>query len=174
VTDPVVTEPVVTPSLALSASATSIRKGESVTLSWTGAAVSNCQASGNWSGSRNASGSEQRDGLTASESYTLTCEAASGTIVAMTSVEVTTSGTAITWQAPTENVDGSALAGLSAYRIYVGSTSQAYDRQFDVTDATMTQFFLDLVPGDYYISMTAVDLDGNESALSNEAHRIVQ
>lgn len=174
VTEPVVTEPVVQPTLALSASATSIRSGESVTLTWTGAGISNCQATGSWSGARDINGSELRSALVATASYTLTCDSANGAIIAMTSVEVTSAGTTVAWQAPTENVDGSAIEALASYRIYIGSASQTYDREVDVNDANLTQFFLDLVPGEYYISMTAIDANGNESALSNEVHRIVQ
>jgi hypothetical protein len=163
-----------TPALQLQASATAIRTGESVTLTWFGEAVSNCQASGSWSGARPASGSESRSSLTASENYTLTCDSASGQIVAMTSVQVTSSGALISWQPPQEKIDGTLLTGLSGYRIYVGTLTQAYNQLIELEDPTATEHFVDLLPGEYYIAMTALDTDGNESAYSNEVRRVVQ
>jgi hypothetical protein len=163
-----------TPRLQLQTSSPVVKTGESVTVSWTGEAVSDCQASGAWSGTRPTSGSEVRESLTASENYTLSCQSASGQIMAMTSVQVTIGGTQISWQPPQQNVDGSPLTDLSAYRIYVGAISQSYDQQIELTDTSATQHFVDLVPGEYYIAMTAIDVEGNESALSNEVHKIIQ
>lgn len=167
------TTPTVTPTLKLQASASSVASGGSVTLTWTGEGVSNCTASGSWSGSRASSGSELRTGLTANQSYTLSCSSASGTIMAMTSVKVTSGGVQLSWQAPAERIDGSPLTDLSGYRIYVGTLSKSYYQQIDVNDPTKTQAFLNLEPGEYFIAMTAVDGDGAESPLSNEVRRIV-
>jgi len=164
----------VTPRLALQASASAVKTGESVTLSWTGEAVSNCQASGSWTGSRATSGSEVRSQLTTSQSYTLTCDSATGQVVAMTSVQVWSGGTEITWSPPTQNDDGTPLTDLAAYRIYVGTISRNYYQQVDVTSAAVTKYFLDLLPGEYYIAMSALDAEGNESALSNEVRKLVQ
>jgi hypothetical protein len=164
----------VTPRLALQASASAVKTGESVTLTWTGEAVSNCQASGSWTGSRATNGSEVRSQLTTSQSYTLTCDSATGQVVAMTSVQVWSGGTEITWSPPTQNDDGTPLTDLAAYRIYVGTISRNYYQQVDVSSAAVTKYFLDLLPGEYYISMSAIDAEGNESALSNEVRKLVQ
>lgn len=166
--------PIVTPTLKLASSASAIRTGENVTLSWSGESVSNCQASGSWSGARSTIGSEIRAQLVASENYTLTCDSASGKIMAMTSVQVWSGGTQISWVPPQQNVDGTPLTDLSAFRIYVGTISQSYHEQIEVSDVSSTQRFLDLLPGEYYIAMSAVDTEGNESALSNEVRKIVQ
>jgi hypothetical protein len=165
--------PTVKPTLKLTASASAVRRGERVTLSWSGQGVSNCQASGSWSGQRSSSGSMATGALTERQSYTLACDSAEGRIMAMTSVQVSSGGTRIAWVAPRYSVDGKALNDLAAYRIYVGTVSRDYFDQIDLTDVSATQHILDLEPGTYYIAMTAIDADGNESNLSNELKRVV-
>lgn len=161
------------PSLTLTATPGSIGSGESATLAWNGAYVWNCTASGSWSGSRPASGSEVRSQLTQSETYTLSCSSGIGAIIAMTSVAVSSGSARISWQPPTENVDDSPLTDLSHYRIYVGTVSRSYYRQIDVFDPSATTYDVGLGPGEYYIAMTAIDADGMESALSNEVRRVI-
>ena len=86
----------------------------------------------------------------------------------MTSVVISEGGKLLSWQPPQLNEDGSPINDLEAYRIYVGLSSRNYGQPVELTDTTMSSYFLDLLPGDYYISMTAIDIDGNESAFSNE------
>jgi hypothetical protein len=161
-------------TLNLRASASTVKSGERFSLSWNGEGLSDCQASGAWTGSRPNSGTEFRTAQTARESYTLACNSAAGQIVAMTSVEVILDGTRISWSPPAQNIDGTPLAGLFAYRIYVGSKSQQYDQHIELLDTDSTHCYVDLQPGEYYIAMSAVDLNGNESALSNEVRKVVQ
>jgi hypothetical protein len=92
----------------------------------------------------------------------------------MTSVQITSGGTEITWSPPTRNDDGTPLTDLAAYRIHVGTISRSYHQQVDVSDPAATRHFLELQPGEYYIAMTALDAEGNESALSNEVRKVVQ
>ena len=82
------------------------------------------------------------------------------------------------WNAPTTNTDGSALTGLASYRVYYGvSSAPCPGSSFvSVTSPTQTP-----QPGDtvtarldglnsgtqYYVAVTALDLDGNESACSD-------
>jgi len=175
-TDPTLdptTDPAPNPTLTLTASSQAVRSGESATLSWTGEGVSNCQASGAWSGPRSATGSELVGPLLSNSSYTLTCDSATDKLFAVTTVLVTEGGTTISWQAPTQNVDGSALNDLAAFRIYVGTTSRSYDTQIDVIDPRASSRFVELLPGDYVFAMTAIDADGNESAFSNEVAKTV-
>jgi len=53
-----------------------INTGDSVNLTWTSANVVSCVASGDWSGNKDASGSESQGGTTTSKTFTLTCLAA--------------------------------------------------------------------------------------------------
>jgi hypothetical protein len=83
------TEPPPEATLQLSADTKELRPGESTTLRWNGAYVSNCQASGSWSGPRGEDGSQNTGSLSSDSTYTLTCDSAQGTLVAVTSVLVT-------------------------------------------------------------------------------------
>jgi hypothetical protein len=79
----------------------------------------------------------------------------------------------ISWVAPTENVDGTPLTDLASFRIYYGPDSRAYSNSVDVMDASATSYALNAASGDYYVTMTALDAEGNESAYANEILRSV-
>lgn len=83
---------------------------------------------------------------------------------------LSSSASAITlnWVAPSENVDGTPLTDLDAYRIYYGTSSRNYSNITHFNDPTLTTFELCLPNGDYYFAMTALDAEGNESGYSNE------
>ena len=86
----------------------------------------------------------------------------------------------LTWEAPTTNVDGTALTDLAAYRVYFGITSPpcqgnsfhdvAAQSPEPSAGETVT-FRLDgLDTGTLYqVQVTALDTTGNESFCSNEA-----
>ena len=78
----------------------------------------------------------------------------------------------LSWVAPSENVDGSPLTDLAGYKIYYGTQAQNYPNSTDVNDANATQFELTVAVGTYYVTMTALDADGNESVYSNEVIKI--
>ena len=81
---------------------------------------------------------------------------------------VSEGGKLLSWQPPQLNEDGSPINDLDKYRIYVGLASRSYGQPIELTDTATSSYFVELLPGEYYISMTAVDVDGNESAFSNE------
>jgi hypothetical protein len=161
------------PALALHALDAEVRTGEYATLSWSGTSVDNCRASGAWSGTRAASGTETIGPLAGDASFTLTCDSAAGNLVAMTSVLVTDGGTSLTWVAPEQNVDGSPLTDLQGYRIYVGTASRSYTTEIDLPDPEATNYFVELPRGEYYVAMKALDGQGNESDYSNEVVKAV-
>lgn len=79
--------------------------------------------------------------------------------------------TELTWEPPTENVDGSALDDLDGYWIYWGSASRDYEHAVYVDEEASTAYTFAPGTGPNFIAMTAVDADGNESAYSNEIVR---
>jgi hypothetical protein len=85
-------------------------------------------------------------------------------------------GTAtLSWEAPTQRTDGTALTDLAGYTIHYGRMSGVYDYQIDVnTPGVATYVVENLVPGDWYFSLSAYDSAGLESDFSNEAHRQIQ
>ncbi|HET6630849.1 MAG TPA: Ig-like domain-containing protein [Woeseiaceae bacterium] len=90
--------------------------------------------------------------------------------------ESTGTGSAtLSWEAPTQRTDGTALTDLAGYTIHYGRMSGVYDYQIDVnTPGVMTYVIENLVPGDWYFALTAYDSAGLVSDLSNEAHRVIQ
>jgi len=94
--------------------------------------------------------------------------------------EATIEGTGqmqLSWQAPTENVDGTPLTDLAGYVLYWGPTSRTYIDSASITDETLTggsfQITVTALVTEYFIAITAVDAEGNESAYSNEVLKTV-
>lgn len=82
----------------------------------------------------------------------------------------------VSWVAPAEREDGSALsmAEIAGYRVYYGGTHGDYTNQVDIADsATMQITFDDLAAGTYYFVVTVVDADGRESGFSQEVTRSI-
>lgn len=76
------------------------------------------------------------------------------------------------WIAPTQNVDNTPVDELTVNNIYIGTQSGVYDyRSYSIPTLGpgMRQCSnFKLAPGQYYIVATQVDIDGEESAASNE------
>jgi hypothetical protein len=77
------------PTVSLSASPGTVSSGLASTLSWSSTNATSCSASGGWSGSEPTSGSASTGALSATTSFTLTCNGASGTTPATQSTTVT-------------------------------------------------------------------------------------
>ncbi|MEM8982732.1 MAG: putative Ig domain-containing protein [Pseudomonadota bacterium] len=99
--------------------------------------------------------------------------------VALPAFTVTVVGSAtgsitLSWSAPTQNSDGSALTDLSGYRLYYGTESGNYSETIEVNDPGLTTYVIgDLVAGTYYLAATSVNADGVESVYSGEVMREV-
>jgi hypothetical protein len=78
-------------------------------------------------------------------------------------------GTAtLSWVAPDQNTDGSALTNLAGYRIYYGAGAHALTEVVEVPTVGITEYVIDnLAVGTYYFSIRAYSSMGIESALSN-------
>ncbi len=75
--------------------------------------------------------------------------------------------TTLSWDAPSQNSDGSTLSDLAGYVIYLGVNPDVYTQQTDV--GNVTSYVLNDIAYDttYYIAVTAYDTSGNESDYSN-------
>ena len=82
-----------------------------------------------------------------------------------------TSGTAtLSWEPPSQNVDGTALTGLTGYKIHYGTEPGNYSSTISIDTVAMTTYVIDgLNAGTYYFAITAVSTGGLESELSGEA-----
>jgi len=159
--------PVPEPTLTLTADSTTVDSGGSVGLTWTTSNASACTASGGWYGAKPASGGETVGPISSGTGFSLTCTGDGGSVLATVQVDAV-SLVNITWQAPSQNVDGTPLTDLAGFRIYYGEESRAYTRSLSVDDAAAVSHALTLSTGSYFVAMTAVDDGGNESAFSNE------
>lgn len=117
-----------------------------------------CAASGDWTGSKGPSGTETLPPVTSSATYNITC---SWLDVAAT----------LTWTAPTQNTDGTALTDLAGFKLKYGMTQGGpYDNVVDIPDPNETSHVISpLVSGNWFFVSTAYNAIGTESDLSNEA-----
>ena len=78
-------------------------------------------------------------------------------------------GTAtLSWVAPDQNTDGSALTNLAGYRIYYGTGANALTEVIELPTVGITAYVIDnLTAGTHYFSIRAYTSAGIESALSN-------
>jgi hypothetical protein len=160
------------PKVTLSAADTVIDEGATTSLNWSSSDATECTASGGWSGSRSTSGSAVVGPLSVRTTFSISCSGAGGSALAMVAISV--NGTmSLSWIAPSENVDGSPLTDLSGYRVYYGEVSRNYPDMTEVSDPNTTNTSIALPSGDYYVVMTALDEEGNESAYSNEVLKVV-
>ncbi len=135
-------------------------------LTWsTTPAATTCTASGSWSGSKAASGTQTLSGVTASQSYVLQCNWPGATIAV------------VNWTKPTTNTDGTAYTNPNGYRIQYGNTG-ATEAQLtqsvylsEAQSVTPTWTSPTLAPGTWYFGVKAVNTLGLESALSNVASK---
>lgn len=170
------------PSVTFGASVTNAAGSLSTRLTWsTTPAANSCTASGHpsWTGTKAASGAVDLPPITLSGTYSLTlnCTFAGD------------STATLTWVAPTQNTDGSALAKcavpvpssgscLAGYRFYRRLNNPDLSTNAEVTPAldnpnATTRAFTGLVAGTHYFAMEAVNADGVPSVLSNTASKVI-
>jgi hypothetical protein len=95
------------------------------------------------------------------------------------SIEVLSSGTGLgsitlSWTAPTQNEDGSALTDLAGYKLYWGTTSGTYTNTAVIDNPSITTYTVDgLAPGTYEFVATSLNAAGVESRYSNPATKTV-
>ncbi len=109
--------------------------------------------------------------VSAATNFQLTCEGQAGSALVMVSVWLVDK--IVRWQAPTQNVDGSALTDLAGYRVYWGVSSRNYTGNHTINSAAVTQWEANIAAGDYYFALTAFDTQDNESAYSNEVRKTI-
>ena len=151
------------PDVSLTISAVSQGPGQAVsTLTWLATPTpSSCTASGDWTGTKAASGTAAQPLATANKNYVLACTFAAD------------STALVSWTAPTTNTDGSALTDLAGFNVYwnVGDPSLVTAPSGKVraitSPATLSTLISGLMPGNWYFAVTTVNSKGVESAISN-------
>ena len=95
------------------------------------------------------------------------------------SIEVLSSGTGmgsvtLSWTAPTQNEDGSALTDLAGYKLYWGTAPGVYTDTATIDNPGITTYTVDgLAPGTYEFVATSLNAAGVESTYSNPATKTV-
>ena len=80
----------------------------------------------------------------------------------------------LSWQAPTENSDGTPLMNLKGYKLHYGPASRSYSETVDIANPGLTTYVVqNLAAGDYYFALTAYNSAGIESELSGEVSTTV-
>lgn len=153
-------------TVTLTASAQTVRPGSSVTLQWNAESASQCTASGDWLGPQPTAGQLTISAIDGDRTFSLSC--GTGTSSALASVTVAVDRPKLEWIAPTEDVDGDPLLNLAGYRVYWGTESGRYTESVTIEDPGATEWDLLLPAGNYYIAMSALSADAEESELSNE------
>ncbi len=160
------------PIVTLIAKSNSGLNSSGTQLEWSAENVDQCQTSGAWEGAVANSGVRHLVHEQSGEhTYMISCRGPQGTAMAM--VTVTVESTSLAWEAPARNTDGTELRDLAGYNLYYGTEPGRYTQVRPVRDASKTELELPVEPGTYYLAMTAYDLSGNESALSNEIVRTI-
>ena len=149
-------------TVTLRANATSATGSMAPVLTWsTSPTASSCVASGGWSGSKSASGTQTLPTISASTNYTLTCSWGSGYA-------------RVGWIAPTTNTNGSPITNLAGYRVYYGTSTGSLTRVQEVSDVGASFVTVSpLATGTWYFKVKAVNANRTESADSNIASKVV-
>jgi hypothetical protein len=121
-------------------------------LTWSTTPVAtSCTASGGWSGTKFASGSETLASITSSKAYTLTCTWGNGS-------------STVSWTKPTKNTDNSALTNLASFKVLFGNSATALTQSKAVIDPNaITTTIAALASGTWYFAVRAVNANGAES-----------
>jgi hypothetical protein len=71
----------------------------------------------------------------------------------------------ISWTAPSENTDGSALTNLAGYEIYYGTSPSALTQQISINTVGIMDYVVgNLSSGTWYFEVVAVNSAGEQSA----------
>ncbi|MEL6949404.1 MAG: hypothetical protein AAGM16_04665 [Pseudomonadota bacterium] len=170
------------PSLTLLASPGSVALNAAATISWNSADATTCTASGDWSGSKPLSGSEQTAPLQDTAVFILSCDGPGGTAQESVTVQVAPGGGGGS-ATLSGKIDSSRIAEQGVNRVYVfpaGATPDDIDG--DAGDPIVTADVLQfenscefgyaidtLNPGDYTLAFTpdaASDQPGGNDSLS--------
>jgi hypothetical protein len=86
-----------------------------------------------------------------------------------------TAAVTLSWSAPTENTDGTALSNLQGYNVHYGTSSGTYTQTIKVANAGVTTYVVQSLPaGTYYFAVSAYNSAGADSGLSPEVSTTVQ
>ena len=115
------------------------------------------------------------EGTTVNPTSSTANEVGSTTTTTTTSTSTATTGSAtVSWVAPTENSNGTALTNLAGFRIHYGTDSGVLNQVVDVDNAQATSYQVTgLSTGTWYFTVTSITTAGAESAPSTVASKTI-
>jgi len=88
--------------------------------------------------------------------------------------QVANGSATVSWSAPTQNTDGSALTNLAGFHIYYGTSATNLSQSVQIANPGLTIYALgNLAPATWYFAVNAYTAAGAESALSNIASKTI-
>jgi hypothetical protein len=92
----------------------------------------------------------------------------------ITVTDGSTKSVTLSWVAPTQNEDGTALINLAGFMIAYGPNQTTLSQSIRIDNPSIDRYVIaDLVPGTYYFGVRAVDADGTESSLSELVSTVI-
>lgn len=80
----------------------------------------------------------------------------------------------LTWEPPTQNLDGSPLTNLAGYEIRYGRSSSDLSESVVLTNPSLSVYVLEnLTSGTWYFAVASMNTDGIASPLSNVASKTI-
>jgi hypothetical protein len=99
--------------------------------------------------------------------------ASSSNVTSSSSIPETGSAT-LSWDPPTQNINGTPLTDLAGYYIHYGTSADDLTQTITVQGAHVSEYeIINLAAGTYYFAVTAYTSDGSESAASNVASKSI-
>lgn len=151
-------------NISVTPSSANGRATPTITWSTSPAGATGCTASGGWSGSKAAGGTQVLPQIVANTTYSLTCSwpgspAVGGTV-------------SVNWTAPTTNLDGTPLTNLAGFRVLYGRSATTLDASAYLENpAARTWTSATLAQGDWYFVVRAFNSTGAESDNSSPVVR---
>ncbi len=88
--------------------------------------------------------------------------------------QVANGSATVSWSAPTQNTDGSALTNLAGFNIYYGTSATNLSQSVLIANPGLTTYALgNLAPATWYFAVNAYSAAGTESALSSIASKTI-
>lgn len=130
------------------------------TLTWSAPGAASCTASGAWTGTKAATGTQSVTVANATP-YKLDCSYADGSIT-------------LTWTLPTANTDGTALTDLAGINVFRGTTATNLVKIKGASPAPLNYVDSGLATGSYYYAVTAYNTAQGESVRTQSVPYPVQ
>jgi hypothetical protein len=92
----------------------------------------------------------------------------------ITVAQPTNGSATVSWTAPTQNTDGSALTNLAGFRIVYGASASALNQTVELSNPSLSTYTISgLTSGTWYFAVKAYNTVGGESAQSSTASKTI-